>query len=110
MYVDFTDLNIVCPKYPYPHPNIDHMIDESSRYKTLRFMDAYFYYNQIKMDPVKAPKITIMSNHDNYYYSVMHFGINNTSVTYQRLTDAVSPKQIWCNLKVYISDMIVKTS
>lgn len=36
-------------------------------------MDAYSDYNQIKIDPVGAAKITFMSNRDYYYYNDMSF-------------------------------------
>ncbi|XP_019460097.1 PREDICTED: uncharacterized protein LOC109359857 [Lupinus angustifolius] len=49
MWVDYTNLNKVCPKDPYPLPNIDHLGDNSSGYQYLSFMDAYFVYNQIPM-------------------------------------------------------------
>lgn len=38
---DFTDLNKACPKDRYPFPPIDCMIDDSSGYRLLNFMDAY---------------------------------------------------------------------
>lgn len=56
MCVDYTDLNMACPKDPYPLPSIDHLIDNASGYKTLSFMDAYSGYNQIKMDHWMLPK------------------------------------------------------
>jgi hypothetical protein len=60
--LDYTDLNMACPKDPYPLPNIDHLIDNASGYKTLSFMDAYSGYNQIRMDPLDAPKTAFMTN------------------------------------------------
>jgi hypothetical protein len=47
MCVDYTDLNRACPKDKYPLPNIDKLVDNSSGYKLLSFMDAYSRYNQI---------------------------------------------------------------
>ncbi|GAU49235.1 hypothetical protein TSUD_183260 [Trifolium subterraneum] len=41
MCVDYTDLNRVCPKDAYPLPNIDKLVDNSSGFKLLSFMDAY---------------------------------------------------------------------
>lgn len=73
MCVDFTDLNTAFPRYPHLLPNIENLIDESFDYKTLNFMDAYYGYNQIKMNHIDSPKITFMFNHDNYYYNVMTF-------------------------------------
>lgn len=65
MCIDFTNLNVPCPKELYPLPNIDRVIDGSLGYKMSSFMDPYFGYNQIKMDLVDASKKTSMSYHDN---------------------------------------------
>ncbi|XP_072088056.1 uncharacterized protein [Arachis hypogaea] len=47
--VDYTDLNKACPKDPYPLPSIGALVDVSSGYKYLSFIDAYLGYNQILM-------------------------------------------------------------
>ena len=49
MCVDYTDLNRACPKDAYLLPNIDRLVDNSSGYKLLSFMDEYSGYNQIPM-------------------------------------------------------------
>ena len=83
MCVDYTDLNMVCPKRPYPLPSIDRLIDNASGFKTLSFMDAYSGYNQIIMDPLDAPKTAFMTNNKNYHYEVMFFGLRNAGATFQ---------------------------
>ena len=50
MYVDFTDLNKTCPKDSYPLPQIDTLVDSTTRHQLLSFMDAFSGYNQIRMD------------------------------------------------------------
>ncbi|XP_057744962.1 uncharacterized protein LOC130962814 [Arachis stenosperma] len=45
MCTDYTDLKKACPKDPYSLPNIDTLVDASSGYKYLSFMDAYLGYN-----------------------------------------------------------------
>ncbi|XP_039687770.1 uncharacterized protein [Medicago truncatula] len=110
MCVDYTDLNMACPKDSYPLPSIDHLIDNASGYKTLSFMDAYSGYNQIKMDPLDAPKTAFMTNQKNYHYRVMSFGLRNAGATFQRSMDTIFSKQIGRNLEVYIDDLVVKTS
>lgn len=102
MCLYFTDLNKACPKDPYLLQNIGHPIDGSLGYQTQSFMDAYSWYNQIKMDPLDAPKTTFMLNHGNYYYNVMP--------TDQRLVDSIFCQQIGKILEVYIDDMVVNTS
>jgi len=47
--VDFTDLNKPCPKYSYPLPRIDQLVNSTPGHKLLSFMDAFLGYNQIRM-------------------------------------------------------------
>jgi hypothetical protein len=49
MCVDFTDLNKACPKDSFPLPRIDALVDSTSGYGLLSFMDAFSGYNQILM-------------------------------------------------------------
>lgn len=49
MCIDFTDLNKAFPKDCFPLSRIDQMVDATSGYELLTFMDAYSGYNQIKM-------------------------------------------------------------
>jgi len=108
--VDYTDLNMACPKDPYPLPSIDRLIDSVSGFKTLSFMDAYSGYNHIRMDPLDAPKTAFMTNNKNYHYEVMSFGLRNVGTTFQRSMDTMFAAQIGRNLEVYIDDLVVKTS
>jgi len=75
MCVDYTNLNRACLKDAYPLPNIDKLVDNSSGYKLLFFMDAYFGYNQIPMAEEDKQKTTFMTESENYYFNVMPFGI-----------------------------------
>lgn len=38
---DFVDLNKACPKDAYSFPNIDLLINDTSSFKMLSFMNAY---------------------------------------------------------------------
>lgn len=109
MCVDFTDLNKACPKDPYLLPQIDRLIDATSGFRLLSFMDAYSGYNQIQMDLADASKTAFMTDMNNYYYEVMPFGLKNARSTYQRLMDMVFSSHIGRNLEVYVDYMLVKT-
>ena len=50
MCVDFTDLNKACPKDSYPLPQIDVLVDSTTKHQLLSFMDVSSSYNQIKLD------------------------------------------------------------
>jgi len=109
MCVDYTDLNRACPKDAYPLPNIDKLVDNSSGYKLLSFMDAFSGYNQIPMAEDKQ-KTTSMTELGNYYFNVMPFGLRNAGATYQRMMNKVYDKKLLGDiLKVYMDDMIVKS-
>ncbi|GAU42817.1 hypothetical protein TSUD_288450 [Trifolium subterraneum] len=109
MCVDYTDLNRACPKDAYPLPNIDKLVDNSSGFKLLSFMDAYSGYNQIKMAEIDKKKTAFMTENGNYYYNVTPFGLKNAGATYQRMMNKVFHNEIGDMLEVYMDDMIVKS-
>ncbi|XP_070047111.1 uncharacterized protein [Nicotiana tomentosiformis] len=49
--VNFRDLNNVCPKEEFPLPIPEMMIDATTGYKAMSFMDGLSCYNQIHMAP-----------------------------------------------------------
>ncbi|XP_016164489.1 uncharacterized protein LOC107607011 [Arachis ipaensis] len=110
MCVDFTDLNKACPKDAYPLPCIDKLVDSASGFKSLSFMDAYFGYNQILMHPEDQSKTAFITEHGNFCYRVMPFGLKNAGATYQRLMDKVFHHQIGRNMEIYVDDMVAKTT
>ena len=110
MCVDYTDLNRACPKDAYPLPNIDKLVDNSSGYKLLSFMDAYSGYNQIPMAKDDEEKTVFLTESGNYDFRVMPFGLRNAGATYQRMRNKVYNKELLGDiLEVYMDDMIVKS-
>jgi len=98
MCVDYTYLNRAFSKDAYPLPNIDKLVDNSSGYKLLSFMDAYSGYNQIPMAEEDKQKTAFKTESGNYYFNVMPFGLRNAGATYQQMMN-----------KVYMDDMIIKS-
>ena len=49
MCVDFTSLNIACPKDDFPLPRIDQLVDSTAGCELMSFLDAYSGYHQISM-------------------------------------------------------------
>ena len=62
MCVDFTDLNKACSKDSYPLPRIDQLVDSTAGHRLLSFIDAFFGYNQIKMDETDQEKTSFVTN------------------------------------------------
>ncbi|RDY04876.1 hypothetical protein CR513_11345, partial [Mucuna pruriens] len=109
MCTDYTDLNKVCPKDPYPLPNIDRLVDNVSGYEFLSFMDAYSGYNQIRMHPEDEEKTAFITDSGAFCYKVMPFGLKNAGATYQRLMDKVFKEVIGQDIEVYVDDMVAKS-
>jgi ribonuclease HI len=109
MCVDFTDLNKACPKDSFPLPRIDALVDSTSGYGLLSFMDAFSGYNQILMHPQDREKTAFITDRGLYCYKVMPFGLKNAGATYQRLVNKMFQAQIGRNMEVYVDDMLVKS-
>ncbi|RDX66013.1 hypothetical protein CR513_55264, partial [Mucuna pruriens] len=109
MCTDYTYLNKVCPKDPYPLPSIDALVDGASGCKLLSFMDTYSSYNQIRMHPIDESKTAFIIDKGNFCYKVMPFGLKNARATYQRLMDRIFKDHIGNQLEVYVDDMVVKS-
>lgn len=82
MCVNFTDLNYACPNDLYPLMYIDRLIEGSSGYQILSFIDAYLGYSKIQIDRLYTQKITFMLNQGNYYFNAMSSGLKNVCATY----------------------------
>nr|XP_017250755.1 PREDICTED: uncharacterized protein LOC108221384 [Daucus carota subsp. sativus] len=109
MCVDYTDLNKNCPKDHYPLPNIDQLIDATSGYQILSFLDAFSGYHQIAMDAEDIPKTAFITPKGTYAYIKMPFGLKNAGATFQRMVNKVFADQIGRNMEYYVDDMIVKS-
>ena len=45
----------------------------------------------------------------NYHYKVMHFGLKNAGVTYQRMMTRMFEPQLGKSIEIYIDDMVIKS-
>ena len=108
--IDFTDVNLACPKDSFPLPQIDLIVDTITNHELLSFMDAFSGYNQITMDPDDQEKTSFFIRQGTYCYRVMPFGLKNAVATYQRLVNSMFQKQIGTSMEVYIDDMLVKST
>ena len=71
--MDYTDLNEACPKYSFPLPRVDQIVDASIGHGMLSFLDAFSDYYQIPMHSPDAEKTTFITPHELYYYNVVPF-------------------------------------
>jgi hypothetical protein len=71
MCIDYTDLNKHYPKYPFPLPSIDQVVDSTAGSVLLCFLDSYSGYHQIALHPDDEGKTTFITPHGIYCYKVM---------------------------------------
>lgn len=77
------DLNKVYLKDNFSLPKIDQLIDITSEYKLLSFIDTFSRYNQIRIVPKYEENMAFIIQKFIYYYKVMPFGLKNAGMTYQ---------------------------
>ena len=85
--VDLTDLNRACPKDSFLFPRIDQLVDATTRYELMSFMDAYSCYNQIRMHESNQEHTSFLIDQGLFFYNVMPFGLKNADATYQRMVN-----------------------
>ena len=61
--VDFTDLNKACPKDSFPLFRINQLVDATSGYALLSFMETYSGYNQIPMHVPDQEHTSFITDH-----------------------------------------------
>ena len=107
--VDFTDLNMACPKDLFPMPRIDQLVDATVGHPRMSFLDAFQGYHQIPLALNDQEKIAFVTSIGNYHYKVMPFGLKNTGSTYQRMMTRMFEPQLGKNIEVYVDDMVGKS-
>ena len=83
--VDFTDLNKVCPKDPFPMPRINQLVDATVGHPQMSFLDVFQGYHQIPLALDDQENTAFVTPIGNYHYKVMPFGLKNAESTYQRM-------------------------
>ena len=58
--IDFTDLDKACPKDSFSLPHIDRLVEATTGHELLFFMDAFYGYNQILMNPDDQEKTSFI--------------------------------------------------
>ncbi|XP_075515702.1 uncharacterized protein LOC142550513 [Primulina tabacum] len=77
MCVDFRDLSKTCPNDCYPLPRIDQLVDSTSGFELLSFMDAYQGYHQIPMAREDQDNASFIISGGTFCYVVMPFVLKN---------------------------------
>jgi len=109
MCVYYRDLNRASPKDNFSLPHIDILMDNTTSFALLSFMEGFLGYNQIKMAPKDMEKTTFVTLWGMFCYKVMSFGLKNVGETYQRAMVALFHDMMHKEIEVYVDDMIAKS-
>ena len=107
--MDFTDLNKVCLKDPFPIPRIDQLMDATVWHHRMSFFNVFQRYHQIPLTLNDQEKIVFVTPIGNYHYKVIPFGLKNAGSIYQRMMTKMFEPQLGKNIEIYINDMVVKS-
>ncbi|XP_058221013.1 uncharacterized protein LOC131331161 [Rhododendron vialii] len=107
--IDFRDLNEACPKDDFPLPITELLVDATTGYETLSFMDGYSGYNQIRMAPEDEELTAFRSPKEIFCYTVMPFGLKNAGATYKRAMTVIFGDMLHNIVECYVDDLVAKT-
>ncbi|XP_028100105.1 uncharacterized protein LOC114299540 [Camellia sinensis] len=107
--IDFCDLNEACPKDDFSLPITELLVDATTGYETLSFMDGYSGYNQIRMVPEDEEMTALRTLRGVFCYKVMPFGLKNAGATYQRAMTIIFSDMLHDTIECYVDDLVVKT-
>ena len=109
MCVDYMGLNKACPKDPFPLPCIDQVVDSTSGYQTLCFLDAYSGYHQILMKESDQLSTSFITQFESFCYITVPFGLKNVGATYQCCILKCFGDLIGRTVEAYMDDIVVKS-
>jgi hypothetical protein len=109
--MDFRNLNRDTPKYEYPMPVADLLVDSVSGNKVISFLDVNAGYNQIFMakEDVSKTAFRCAGFIGLFEWVVMTFGLKNAGVTYQSATNLIFHDLLRVFMELYIDDVVVKS-
>jgi hypothetical protein len=109
MCVDYTDPNKARKKYPFRLPRIDQVVDSTTGYNLLSFLDCYYGYHQIPLKEEDQTKASFITPFGMFCYTTMPFGHKSAGVTYQRGIQRHLHSQLRRNTEACIDDSFFKT-
>jgi hypothetical protein len=81
--MDYTRLNSLTKKDPYPFPFIDEVLDLVAGEELYSFLDGFNSYNQVKIKVKDKEKIAFITEWGAFVFMVMPFGLCNDMATFQ---------------------------
>jgi hypothetical protein len=108
MCIDYTNLNKVCPKDPFPLSRIDQIVDSTSGCDLLCFLNAYSGFHQIPMSREDEKNTAFITVDGLFCYVSMPYGLKNVLPTFVHVMHKTFSDLIRGLVEVYVDDIVVK--
>ncbi|GJR19868.1 reverse transcriptase domain-containing protein [Tanacetum coccineum] len=105
--IDYQKLNDTTRKYHFPLPFMDQMLERLAGNEFYCFLDGFFGYLQIPIDPQDQEKTTFTCPYGTFAYRRMPFSLCNAPGTFQRCMVAIFHDMIEKTMEVFMDDFLV---
>nr|GEY25437.1 DNA-directed DNA polymerase [Tanacetum cinerariifolium] len=105
--IDYRKLNEATRKDHFPLPFMDQMFERLAGNEYYCFLDGFFGYFQIPIDPKDKEKTTFTCPYGTFSYKRMPFGLCNATDTFQRCMMAIFHDMIEKTMEVFMDDFSV---
>nr|GEZ43163.1 reverse transcriptase domain-containing protein [Tanacetum cinerariifolium] len=104
--IDYRKLNEATRKDRFPLPFMDQMLERLAGNEYYCFLDGFFGYFQIPIDPRDQEKITFTCPYGTFAYRRMPFGLCNAPGTFQRCMLAIFHDMVEKTMEVFMDDFL----
>nr|GEY21995.1 reverse transcriptase domain-containing protein [Tanacetum cinerariifolium] len=105
--IDYRKLNEATRKDHFPLPFMDQMLERLAGNEYYCFLDGFFGYFQIPIDPRDQEKTTFTCPYGTFAYRRMPFGLCNASGTFQSCMLAIFHNMVEKTMEIFMDDFLV---
>nr|GFA36935.1 reverse transcriptase domain-containing protein [Tanacetum cinerariifolium] len=105
--IDYRKLNEATRKDHFPLPFMDQMLERLAENEYYCFLDGFYGYFQIPIDPHDQEKTTFTCPYGTFAYHRMPFGLCNAPGTFQRCMLAIFHDMVEKTMEVFMDDFSV---
>nr|GEZ42192.1 reverse transcriptase domain-containing protein [Tanacetum cinerariifolium] len=105
--IDYRKLNEATRKDHFPISFMDQMLERLAGNKFYCFLDGFFGYFQIPIDPCDQKKTTFTCPYGTFAYRRMPFGLCNAPGTFQRCMLAIFHDMVEKTMEVFMEDFSI---